>query len=369
MNNQRFLSLDVFRGMTVCFMIIVNSPGSWGNVYPMLLHASWHGFTVTDLVFPSFLFAVGNALAFVKKQNNPVDHTSFWKKTLKRFVIIFITGILLNAFPFFDFSTGHFIALDGLRIMGVLQRIALCYLFAVVVVQYTSNNIMLIVSGVLLMGYWLLLYGLGGSPDPYNITGYAGNAIDYWVLGKNHLYTGEGMPFDPEGLLSTLPAIVNVLAGYWAGDFIRRKGTTMASIRTLLLTASGFILAGLVWHGVFPINKKIWTSSFVMLTVGLDLLLLTVLIAIIEMKNITRWSYFFVVFGRNPLSIYILSNVLLVLLYSIPANSDSLQVQFYEHLCQITTAKNASLLFALLFMLLCWLIGLWMDRKKIYIRV
>lgn len=367
MTAPRFVSLDVFRGMTVCFMIIVNSPGSWGEVYPFLLHAPWHGFTATDLVFPSFLFAVGNALAFtLTPQQNA---SAFWPKTLKRFVLIFMIGVLLNAFPFYDFEAGKFIAFDTLRIMGVLQRIAICYLIASIVIFYGSKSIIWIVSGLLLIGYWILLYAFGSPADPYSISSYAGNALDFFVLGKNHLYHGEGLPFDPEGLLSTLPAIVNVLGGYLAGDYIRKKELSSARIKKFIVAGIVCVLAGMLWHLTFPINKKIWTSSFVLLTVGLDILLLAGLIIVIELKKIQRWGYFFIVFGRNPLSIYILSNVLLVMLYTIPAGTGSLQAWLYVSFTLIISAKNASFLFALLFMLLCWLIGYWMDRKKIYIRV
>jgi predicted acyltransferase len=369
MNNQRFLSLDVFRGMTVCFMIIVNSPGSWNDVYSFLLHAPWHGFRATDLVFPSFLFAVGNALAFTINRTEKSDTQKFWTKTLRRFALIFLIGFLLNWFSFVDFSSGSMISLDTLRIMGVLQRIALCYLFASIIIYNGSKHVTILIGIALLLGYWALLYFIGSNVDPYSITGYAGNAIDFFVLGKNHLYTGEGIPFDPEGLLSTLPAIANVLGGYLVGDFIRKHGATQTTVKQLMFVATAMILIALLWHGLFPINKKIWTSSFVLLTTGLDILLLSVLIAVIEMKKSERWGYFFVVFGRNPLSIYVLSNILLVALYTIPMTAGSLQTWMYDRLRTITSPMNASLLFALFFMLLCWAIGYWMDRKKVYIRV
>lgn len=369
MNEQRFLSLDVFRGLTVCLMIIVNSPGSWSEMYPFLRHASWHGFTITDLVFPSFLFAVGNALAFVKRSNVDFSDQTFWTRTLKRFFLIFFIGLLIHWFPFINFETGELISLDTLRIMGILQRIALCYLIAAILIHFSSTRVVTIASISILLIYWAILYFFGLNSDPYSITGYVGNSFDLFLFGENHLYTGEGIPFDPEGLLSTLPATVNVLAGYLAGEFIRRKGTSIETVKKLLLVVAGLILVGLLWHSIFPINKKIWTSSFVSLTVGLDLVILSFLIGIIEIQKISNWSYFFVVFGRNPLAIYILSNVLIILLYSISLESGSLYSITYETFAGWMSAKAASLLFAILFMLLCWLIGLWMDRKKIYIRV
>lgn len=367
MNEQRFLSLDVFRGLTVCLMIVVNSPGSWSDIYPMLEHASWHGFTLTDLVFPSFLFAVGNSLAFTRK--NDTGDQVFWKKTLKRFVLIFLIGLLLHWFPFVNIGTGELISLDTLRIMGVLQRIALCYLIAAVIIHYATKQMIIIISVLILLLYWAILYFFAQTPDPYSITGFSGNTLDFLLIGKNHLYTGEGVPFDPEGLLSTLPASINVLGGYLAGEFIRRKGATASTLKKLLLTATGLILIGLVWHGLFPINKKIWTSSFVSLTLGFDLVILAILIGTIEIQKFSKWSYFFVVFGRNPLAIYILSNMLIVFLYSIRFESDSVYAITYHTFAEWLPAKAASLLFAVLFMLLCWMIGLWMDRKKIYLRV
>lgn len=366
MNEQRFLSLDVFRGLTVCLMIIVNSPGSWSHVYLPLLHPHWHGFTITDLVFPSFLFAVGNSMAFIRR-NDSVNNSL--AKPIKRFLLIFIIGVLLNWFPFIDFETGTLIPLDTLRIMGVLQRIAVCYLLAFIIIQYASKQTIIILGISVLLIYWGILYFFGGSPDPYSITGYAGNEIDFLLLGKAHLYTGEGIAFDPEGLLSTLPAVVNVLAGYLAGELIRQKGAALETLKRLLLIGAGLILIALAWQVVLPLNKKIWTSSFVSLTIGLDLVILSVLIWILEMKKISGWSYFFVVFGRNPLSIYILSNVLITILYNIRFENGSLQFLIYQTFSEWIPVKVASLLFAVLYMLTCWLIGFWMDRKRIYIRV
>lgn len=350
-------------------MIIVNSPGSWSEMYPMLQHASWHGFTITDLVFPSFLFAVGNSLAFIS--NKSIDSTDrvFWKKTLKRFGTIFVIGLLLHGFPFINFETGKLISLDTFRIMGVLQRIALCYLISSVIIHFTSRRTIVFVSISILLMYWAILFIFGNGPDPYSIAGYAGNNIDFLLLGKSHLYTGEGIPFDPEGLLSTIPAVVNVLGGYLAGEFIRKKGATSETIKKLLLIGTRLILIGLLWHGLLPINKKIWTSSFVSLTIGLDLLILTGLIGILEIQRFSTWSYFFVVFGRNPLIIYILSNVLITLLYSISIENESMYTFIYHSFAEWMNPKTASLLVSVLFMLWCWSIGFWMDRKKIYIRV
>jgi predicted acyltransferase len=368
--NQRFLALDVFRGMTVCFMIIVNSPGDWGHIYAPLEHAPWHGFTPTDLVFPSFLFAVGNAMAFVMYKYEAQGSGAFWRKTLKRTLIIFLIGYLLSWFPFYNFHSGEFRGIETTRIPGVLQRIALCYFFASVIIHYCSKRTTIIISALLLIGYWIILYAFGDPNDPYSLSGYAGNALDFALLGKNHLYRGEGVPFDPEGILSTIPAIVNVTLGYLAGDFIRKNGNNFETIAKLMLAGAALIFVALTWHMAFPINKKIWTSSFVLLTVGIDLLLISGLIYVIELLKSRKWTNFFVVFGRNPLFIYILADVLITLLYIIPVGEKSLGGWIYEDMFgSFMSEINASLAFALFFMLMNWAIGYILDRKKIYIKV
>ncbi|MFZ6009024.1 MAG: acyltransferase family protein [Bacteroidota bacterium] len=371
--NQRYLALDVFRGMTICFMIIVNSPGTWDVAYAPLLHAAWHGFTPTDLVFPSFLFAVGNAMAFVMQKYEALGDSVFWRKTLKRTAIIFILGFLMYWFPFFREAEGggwELRPFSGTRIPGVLQRIALCYFFASVILHYGSKKFAVWFSVFALLLYWLLSYLFGDANAPYSLTGNAGLRLDLFLFGADHLYHGEGIAFDPEGLLSTLPAIVNVIGGYLAGDFIRRKGNSYETIAKLMMAGSTLIFLALAWHMVFPINKKLWTSSFVLLTIGLDLMILPALIFIIELRHRKKWTFFFEVFGRNPLFIYLLSEILLITLYMIPAGEKSLQQWFYKDFFgAFLSPINASLLFALSFMMVNWLVGYWLDKRKIYIKV
>lgn len=369
---SRYLALDVFRGMTICFMIIVNSPGSWDIAYGPLLHAPWHGFTPTDLVFPSFLFAVGNAMAFVmyKFENQP--SSVFWRKTLKRTFLIFLFGFLMYWFPFFREAEGgglnfsEFRPFSTTRIPGVLQRIALCYFFASVILHFGSKKFALWFSGFALLAYWLISYAFGD----YTLAGNAGLKLDLWLFGEGHLYHGEGVAFDPEGLLSTLPAIVNVIAGYFAGDFIRRMGNSYETISKLMIAGAVLILVALTWDMAFPINKKLWTSSFVLLTVGLDLLILPVLIYVIEIYHSQKWTYFFVVFGRNPLFIYLLSEILLITLYIIPVGDKRIPQWLNDDVFgSFASPVNASFLFAFFFMLTNWLVGYILDKKKIYIKV
>ncbi|HEY0652864.1 MAG TPA: heparan-alpha-glucosaminide N-acetyltransferase domain-containing protein [Chryseosolibacter sp.] len=369
---SRYLALDVFRGMTICFMIIVNSPGSWEIAYGPLLHAPWHGFTPTDLVFPSFLFAVGNAMAFVMYKFDNQPNRVFWRKTLKRTFLIFLFGYLMYWFPFFREAEGGGLNFSEIRpisttrIPGVLQRIALCYFFASIILHFGTKRFAVWFSAFALLGYWLISYAFGD----YTLAGNAGLKLDLFLLGEGHLYHGEGVAFDPEGLLSTLPAIVNVIAGYLAGDFIRRMGNSYETISKLMIAGAVLILVALTWDMAFPINKKLWTSSFVLLTVGLDLLILPVLIYVIEIYHSQRWTYFFVVFGRNPLFIYLLSEVLLISLYIIPVGDKRVPQWLNDDVFgSFASPVNASFLFAFFFMLTNWVVGYFLDKKKIYIKV
>lgn len=364
----RFLALDVFRGATVFLMIVVNSPGEWGVQYGPLQHAAWHGITLTDLVFPSFLFAVGNAMAFVMGRFAEQAPSVFWKKVLKRSFLIFLIGFLLSWFPFYDFHGGEFKSLATTRIPGVLQRIALCYFIAVVLIHYVSQRTALILSAVFLVGYWAIVYFMGGE-DPYSLAGFVGNDLDLWIFGEQHLYHGEGVAFDPEGLLSTLPAVVNVILGYFTGAFLIKKGNTYESIAKLMVAGTLLLLAGLWWDLFFPINKKIWTSSYVLVTVGIDMMALALMVYFIELKGFKGWTYFFEVFGRNPLIIYALSGVLITIFYLVEINGVSLLGQLYGFFQLFTSPAHASFLFSLTFTLINWSVGYLMDRNKIYIKV
>lgn len=365
----RYLSLDVFRGATVCLMITVNNPGSWGVQYGPLQHAPWHGLTLTDMVFPAFLFAVGNAMAFVMEKYELQGNSAFWRKVLKRSFLIFIIGYLLQWFPFYDFGSNSLIPISTVRIPGVLQRIALCYLMASVLIHYCTRKQVIGTSLILLLGYWCILYLFGAAPDPYSITSYVGNAVDIAVFGTERIYSGEGVPFDPEGLLSTLPAVVNIVLGYFTGMYIRKQNNSYETIAKLMLAGGAMILAALFWDIFFPINKKIWTSSYTIITSGICMSLLAMLIYLIEIKQVKHWTYFFEVFGRNPLFIYIVSWVLATLYYTIRVGEESLIGQVMEGLKSYMTPANASLLFAILFTLLNWFIGYVMDKRNIYVKV
>lgn len=382
--NQRYYSLDVFRGATVALMILVNNPGSWAHIYDPLEHAAWHGVTPTDLVFPFFLFAVGNAMAFVMPKLEAGGDSAFWKKVLKRTLLIFGIGLLLHWFPFVRYNgEGELVARkwETLRIFGVLQRIALCYFFASVIVYYLKLKGSFVFSAFLLLAYWFLC--IAGNPaDPYSLHGWFGTAIDKAVIGEKHMYTGEGIPFDPEGLMSTFAAIVQVILGYIAGNYILTKGKTHEMLNGLFVAGCVLIFTGFCWDMVFPLNKKIWTSSYTIYTTGLALLVLALTIYLIEFKNARgAWSRFFDVFGKNPLFIFVLSGALprLLGLIRIPNGMTDAGKQkfltpfawFYEKCCKplFDDPRNGSLLYALCFISFMWLLAWILDKKKIYIKV
>lgn len=371
--DSRYLALDVLRGMTIAFMVIVNTPGSWSHMYGPLMHAEWHGFTPTDLVFPTFLFVVGNAMSFALKKMKDMPASAFYAKVFKRSFLIFAIGWLLNAFPFADYDAAGklvFIDLTEVRFFGVLQRIALAYLLAALVLYWGGTKFAWIYSGGMLLLYWPLMYFFGDSGDPYGLTGNAQIKLDLAVIGAERMYMGEGIPFDPEGILSTFTSAVNVLAGFLAGKLIQQKGNNLATVKQLVTIGVALIFVSYAWNIGFPINKKIWTSPYVLLTVGWDLVLIGFLIFIVEIRKISNWTYFFQVFGRNPLILYVFSGIVISVFSMIPIGEGSLQDVIYSQLfTSWLDPKNASFLFSLAYMLLIWVIGYWMDKKKVYIRV
>jgi predicted acyltransferase len=395
-------------------MILVNNPGSWSYIYAPLEHAPWHGCTPTDLVFPFFLFAVGNAMAFVLPRLQAAGDAAFLKKIFTRTLLIFGIGLFLNWFPFIKWSGDHLIFKawvdptdpahpgaepTGIRILGVLQRIALAYFFASLIIYYGKIRGAFVAGAVILLGYWILCFLLGNPADPYSLSGYFGTGIDKSVLGVAHMYKGEGVAFDPEGLASMLPAIVQVIFGFLVGDTILQKGRTFEMLSGLFVIGCVLVFLGFCWDTVFPINKKIWSSSFVIYTTGLAILLLCVLMYTIEFRgrgagaaqgaiagagahspNISVWSRFFDVFGKNALFIFALSGIVprLYGLFHIADGTNSkggvlyksLNGWMYDHIFSPAFgAMNGSLLYAIFNILLFWAFCYWLDKKKIYIKV
>lgn len=382
---DRFYSLDVFRGSTVALMILVNNPGTWSHIYPPLDHASWHGCTPTDLVFPFFLFAVGNALAFVMPRLDVAGEGAFWKKIITRTLLIFGIGLFLNWFPFIKYNdAGSLVGkpFESLRIYGVLQRIALSYFFATVIIHFCKVKGSFVAAGSILLVYWFLC--VAANPhDPFSIKGWFGTGVDKAMIGESHMYHGEGIAFDPEGLMNTFAAIVQVILGYLAGNYIISKGKNAEMLNGLFVTAGVLIFTGFCWDMVFPINKKIWTSSYTVYTTGLALLLLSVMIWLIEFKGIKGWwCRFFEVFGKNALFIFVMSGILprAMGLMRIRGKLDDKGKQvflsplswFYEHVCKPLIPSDpriSSLVYALFFIAIMWFFAWLLDKKKIYIKV
>ncbi|HET6994146.1 MAG TPA: heparan-alpha-glucosaminide N-acetyltransferase domain-containing protein [Chitinophagaceae bacterium] len=385
--NQRFYSLDVFRGATVCLMILVNNPGSWSHIYPPLEHASWHGLTPTDLVFPFFLFAVGNALSFVMPRLQAGGDGVFWKKVIVRSLLIYLIGLFLTWWPFVRWTNDHLAFRpwvdpknpeSGVRILGVLARIAICYFFASIIIYYSKPRGAFYIGLLLLLLYWALCFLLGD----YSMTGWFGNKVDRAVLGVAHMYKGEGIPFDPEGIMSTMTAIVEVIFGYLVGDYIQKKGKNYEMLSGLFVAGVALILTGFCWDMVFPINKKIWTSSYTVYTTGLATITIATMIYLIEFKNVRGWvARFFDVFGKNALFVFALSAFLpkTLALIRIPDHLNTegkmVYVNPWNWLYQKVLVnipgdpRIGSLLYAICVIILMWAICYWMDKKKIYVKV
>ncbi len=396
----RLLALDVFRGATVAAMILVNNPGTWAALYAPLAHAPWHGVTPTDFVFPFFLFAVGNALALVMPRLQAAGPAALWGRVLRRTLLIFGIGLLLNAAPFVRWSAaGELVARDWdtLRLMGVLQRIALAYGAAALIVGLAGRRGALAAAAVLLLGYaWACaaLGPAGGShADAYSLQGWFGTALDRALLGEAHLYRGEGRPFDPEGLASTPPAVAQVLLGWWAGSWLQH-GASRAAVRRLLGVGALLALAGLAWAALpaplgVPLNKKIWTASYVLLTSGAAMLLLAALLRALEPGAggtaqapwQRGWVAVCAAFGRNALGLFVLAGLVPRLLalwrWPAPPAPDGsarwhtpwpwLHEQVFAPL--VHDARLASLLQALALLALYSALALWLDRRGWHWRV
>ena len=369
---DRLISLDAFRGATIALMILVNTPGTWGHVYAPLRHAQWHGCTLTDLVFPFFLFIIGVSMRFSFEKYEFCKWGPLFKKVVWRTITIFTIGLLLNAFPFVrqNWDWSHF------RIMGVLQRIALAYIMtSFIVVRADIIGIVKISLG-LLFGYWILLMGYGwySGLDPYALKSNLPLIVDSLILGDNHLYSGMGIPFDPEGLLSTIPAVVTILIGFLVGTMIKTTTDHEDNAQRMAVLGSTLIILGWIWGFTFPINKQLWTSSYVLFTGGIATLVLSSIIWIVDVKNIKTWTKPIVIFGANAIFLYAASGIWTKILLKIKFELDGQMTSGYGYLYQTIFQPffgdiNGSFLFALFHVFMFWLILAWMYRKKIFIKI
>ncbi|TAH18167.1 MAG: DUF1624 domain-containing protein [Cytophagales bacterium] len=381
--SKRLLSLDVFRGMTIAGMILVNNPGSWEFIYKPLSHADWHGWTPTDLVFPFFLFIVGVSIVFAiaPSLEKNIPQKQLTRKALVRGMKLFGLGLLLAAFPFVVFEPEFALKdFSKLRIMGVLQRIALCYVFATLLFIYFKPKMLDLIALVCLLFYWLLMtvvpvpeYGAGMLDSP---EGNFASYTDRILLGKDHLWAGADRMRDPEGLLSTITALVNTLLGIRIGLIIRNK--TMDDNQKLVeIFSQGilFVIVGYVWDWFFPINKPIWTSSYAVFSAGLAMCGLGICYYLIDVKGYKKWSFPFEVYGVNALIVFVMSGLLakilsLIKIEETAEKSISLGGWFYQNVClSIFETYNASLLYALVWVSMWFLVLLVMYRKNIIVKV
>ena len=387
---DRVLSVDIFRGLTVAFMIIVNTPGNDRVSWLPLRHAAWHGFTPTDLVFPSFLFIIGVSAWFSSRKWVSETRGPALLKIWKRTVILFLIGMLMWYVPgfvasIFRASTGAFVKdfFVNVRILGVLGRLALCYGIGSTLALTLSRRGLIGVSGMLLLSYWAILWFFGTGSDRYSLLTNAALRFDLWAMGPAHLYHGEhvdGQPFafDPEGLLSTLPAIVTFVIGYLTGRFLdenrdRRFAVSEMFPRALILIAAGWVWSS--WLG-FPINKKLWTSSYTLYVGGFSLLLLTFCVWLVDIRRRARFLSFFDVLGKNPLLAYITSEGGVVILGMIPITTVAgatltADQWIYRSLCVPIAGDTglASFLFSLAYMLANWVIAWIASRRGWFFRI
>ena len=368
----RLLSLDVFRGMTVAAMVLVNNPGTWGAIYAPLRHASWHGWTPTDLIFPFFLFIVGVSvtLALGRRAGSAAGRSELHWKILRRSLIIFALGLFLAGFPYFELST--------IRIPGVLQRIAVCYLSAALLFLHTTWRTQLGVAAALLIAYWVLMTvvpvpGLGRPSDldspEWNLAAY----VDRVVFGP-HVWK-QAKVYDPEGILSTIPAVATTLSGVLTGHLLRSRRPAREKLKWMLLAGAFSVALGLLWNFRFPINKALWTSSYVAFTSGAALWLLALCYWLVDVRGRRRWAVPFRIFGLNALAVFFLTGLAarlmgLVKVTGADGRETSVHQYVYKNLfASWASPVNASLLFAVCFVLV-WL-GLMaiLYRRNVFIKV
>jgi predicted acyltransferase len=371
---MRLTSLDVFRGIAITGMILVNMAGVADQVYPPLDHAKWNGWTPTDLVFPFFLFIVGVAMAFsftkyTEGGNRPTKE--LYLRILRRSAILFALGLLLNGFYNYDFSS--------IRIMGVLQRIAIAYLLGSLIVLNVTRKGQWAIAAIILVGYWLAMsfvpvpdYGAGVLTREGNLGAY----IDRLIIGTAHLYKGDAYNSmgDPEGLFSTLPAVVTVLIGYFTGQWLRNQTTRSRTSINMVLAGLSCLVVGQLWNYWFPINKKLWTSSYVLFTAGCALILLAACYELIDVRKRHNWGRPFEIMGLNAIFVFVASVLLIKILVKTNIgtgdNAPTTYAWINEHFFQSWAGPlNGPLLFSILTVLFWWVVLYGMYRQRWFLKI
>jgi predicted acyltransferase len=393
---ERLLSLDVFRGLTIAGMLLVNDPGTWSAIFPPLEHAEWNGWTPTDLIFPFFLFIVGitTHLSLSARRARGDDDSALIKQILRRGSIIYLLGFLMALFPFYQWGTIDSIPnpsawdrivyrLDHVRILGVLARIGIVYICAALITFRTTLKQQIVIIAALLFGYWFAMTlipvpGEGGTlgasllhTHDRNLAAY----LDRLILTTKHTWSGS-VTFDPEGPFSTIPAIATAMLGVLAGRWIARRDKALPEKMTgMFAVGSIAMMAGLMWNWSFPINKSLWTSSYVVFTAGMAIVSIATIMWIVDVNNVKWWTRPFVIFGVNPIVAFVGSGVMARLIYTLwhvsyQGRSQSVQSVIYQSLfLPWLPPRVASLAFALAFVLLWFGILTVLYKRNIVLKV
>jgi predicted acyltransferase len=372
-STDRLLSLDVFRGLTIASMLLVNNPGTWSAIYAPLEHAAWNGWTPTDLIFPFFLFIVGVSMTFSygRMLEKGASRRELLIKSVKRAALIFLVGLLMHGFPKYIEN------LPTLRIPGVLQRIALAYLIATPIVLFTRVRGVVIAIATLLLGYWVAVTMIpvpGGFPGVLKPSMDLGAYIDRLIFTTNHLWINS-KTWDPEGLLSTFPAVGTLLLGVLAGYWIRSQREPLEKTVGLFVVGNIGLVLGIMWNEVFPINKSLWTSSYVIFTAGLACQLLAFCYWLIDVKGIKRWTLPFVIFGTNAIAAFFLSSIgarsLNLIKVAGPTGEPiALKTHIFTNYYQSwLTPINASLAFAITYTLFWLGVMTILYKRRIFIKL
>lgn len=376
---QRLLSLDAFRGATIAGMILVNNPGTWSAIYPQLRHAAWDGWTFTDFIFPFFLWIVGVAmtLSFAKRVQQGADKTHLLLHVFRRALIIFGLGLFLNGFPFGLVST-HDFSWATIRIPGVLQRIAVCYLLASTIFLYSGVRAQVFWIVGILASYWLVLklvpvpgFGAGGLDMEGNLCRF----VDSHLLA-GHTWRGAPVPgFDPEGLLSTIPAIATTLLGALTGHFIRSERSREEKTAWMFVAGNFLLLLGAILDMWMPINKNLWTTSYVIFMAGWANVCLAMFYWLIDVQGHTKWATPFVIYGMNAITVFVLSGIVgrtmwLIRWTTAEGTTVDLKTFLYQTVfVPLASPLNASLLFAISFISVMYLVVWFMWKKKWFLKV